>query len=242
VSRDRDPEGRFFEQIENEFRHGRNISHPSVVQLYALRKVRQRLRVVELGLVMEYIEGLTLERRRTTDVGELLRIFCQVAEGLGAIHRAGYVHADIKPSNVMCGPGGRVKILDLGQSCPMGAIKQRIQGTPDFMAPEQLLKMRLDERTDVFNLGATMYWCLTGKTFPTAIRTRQQTSKTLNIDMREELKTPQQLNPQIPAVFSNVVMDCCRNSPQQRPAHMDLLLEQLKAVQSLLDRRRLERI
>lgn len=238
VLRDKDPEGRFFEQVENEYRHGQKIAHPNVIQIHALHKVRRRLRVVELGLLMEYVEGVSLERRRTPDLGESLRIFRQMAEGLKAIHAAGFVHADIKPANVMYGPGGRIKILDLGQSCELGATKQRIQGTPDFIAPEQVLRMRLDERTDVYNLGASMYWCLTGRTYPTALKTRQQKSKTLKIDMREELKTPQELDPEVPKVYSDLIMECCLNSPHQRPATMDVVLERLRAAEAVLERKR----
>ena len=63
----------------------------------------------------------------------------------------------------------RSKIIDLGQSCPIGTTKSRIQGTPDYIAPEQVKRRTLGPRTDVFNLGATMYWALTGKNVPTLI-------------------------------------------------------------------------
>ena len=62
-----------------------------------------------------------------------------------------------------------LKIIDLGQSCKLGAIKSRIQGTPDYIAPEQVLRKHISHRTDIFNLGATMYWALTGKNVPTLI-------------------------------------------------------------------------
>ena len=64
-------------------------------------------------------------------IEEKVAVFMKVAEGLHAMHRHGFVHADIKPNNVLLSPDGGLKIIDFGQSCPMGHRKERIQGTPD---------------------------------------------------------------------------------------------------------------
>jgi serine/threonine-protein kinase len=181
---------------------------------------------------MEYLEGCTLDQAGLTGIAELLEVFTDVAAALHAMHQAGFVHADIKPNNIMLCNGQGVKIFDLGQSCGLGSVKERIQGTPDFIAPEQVMKLPMSERTDVFNLGATMYWCLTGKFFPTRIR-GQQKAGAFDIGLARDAETPQELNSQVPTVLSNLVMECCCNGAANRPA-MSQVLDGFKAVSHAL--------
>src|SRR5207253_76651 len=82
--------------------------------------------------------------------------FIETAKALQALHRQGFVHCDLKPNNILLGPTGQVKVIDLGQACPVGTAKKRIQGTPDYIAPEQVKCIPVSVRTDVFNLGATL--------------------------------------------------------------------------------------
>ena len=237
IKRDNDTNGRVFEQVENEYRISQQVNHRNVRKTVELRRVRKLFRTIELQLIMEYLNGKTLEVAHRSDVFHLVGIFYRVARGLRAIHEAGYVHADIKPNNIMLCGGSKVKIMDLGQGCPIAAVKQRIQGTPDFIAPEQVLKMPLDDRTDVFNLGATMYWCLTGKFFPTRLQSKR-TETTVNLGGVSEARSPQELNVQVPSLLSNLVMDCCRNSPSSRPESMLEIKTKLKACAELLKRQR----
>ena len=69
----------------------------------------------------------------------------------------------------MVSPDGVVKIIDLGQSCAIGTVKPRIQGTPDYIAPEQVHRRAITPKTDIYNPGATMYAVLTGERVPTAL-------------------------------------------------------------------------
>ena len=222
VLKENDAEGLFFSQVRTEHEVGRHISHPGVRQVFELHRVRRLLRVSRLCLLLEYLEGQTLEQAGVTDHRELVRIFREVAGALQAVHQAGFVHADIKPNNIMICGDRQVKIFDLGQSCKSGSTKQRIQGTPDFIAPEQVMKLPVDERTDVFNLGATMYWCLTGKPFPTRLKSQQRPGS-FDIGSVRHAETPQELRPEVPVVLSTLVMDCCRNGPASRPAMSELL-------------------
>ncbi len=230
VLRGDDPDGKFFEQTEAEARVGLAVQHPQVRRILEMHRVRRRLRVVALYLRMEYVEAQTLEQQRVSDLRLLVRLFGQIALGLQAIHQAGYVHADIKPGNILVTPEPMVKIIDLGQSCSLGTVKQRIQGTPDFIAPEQVMRLPLSERTDVFNLGATLYWCLTGKPFPTRLRS-QQRAGSFDIGSPSVAPTPQECNPKVPGILSNLVMDCCRNSPASRPPDMPAVRDRLQAVE-----------
>ena len=229
VRRQDDPEGRFFEQIQTECRVGRAVCHPNVRAIHELHRLRKMLRIVELYLIMEYLDGKTLDRAGITDLLRLVSVFAAIGAGLRAMHQVGFVHADIKPNNVMICDGQKIKIFDLGQSCRRGSVKQRIQGTPDFIAPEQVMKLLVDERTDVFNLGTTMYWCLTRRAFPTRIKS-QMRSGAIDIASARHALTPQEIDPEVPVVLSNLVMDCCRNSPGSRPG-MDEVLDCVKSVE-----------
>ena len=125
-------------------------------------------------IVMEYLAGPTLAEaiRRAGQLGprEAASVAQQVAEGLAAAHAAGLVHRDIKPANVMFDPATeRTKITDFGLARPAGETSDVTQagstvGTPAYMSPEQARgESRLDARTDVYSLGATLYEALTGE-------------------------------------------------------------------------------
>ena len=129
---------RFFEQTELEFKVAQKIDHPYVRKCYKLRKIRSMFRMKELLLSMEHFEGQPLEETTTLSLGDVLLVFRMVAAGLNAMHQQGFVHCDIKPNNILINKNGAIKIIDLGQSCPIGTIKSRIQGTPDYIAPEQV--------------------------------------------------------------------------------------------------------
>jgi len=147
-----------------------------------------------------------------------------VATGLSAMHRSGYIHCDIKPNNILINDDGSIKIIDLGQCCKIGTVKNRIQGTPDYIAPEQVHREQLDERTDIFNLGATMYWALTGKNIPTMI---PQADSLLPTAKNHKALAPHQIYKKIPLGISKLVMDCIKEVPSQRPANMTAIVSRL---------------
>lgn len=159
---------RFIEQMEAEYEISRAFNHKNLRRSYDLKIVKTLLlKINEAFLVMEYFDGQPLETGLPTDQLEILDTFVQAAEGLKAMNAMGYVHCDIKPNNILRDRHGRVKVIDFGQSCRVGTIKERIQGTPDFIAPEQVNRKPVTVQTDVYNLGATLYWAVTGRHIPT---------------------------------------------------------------------------
>jgi serine/threonine protein kinase len=214
---------RVLEQTENEYRVAQKIDHPYVRKCYKLQKVRSMFRVREMLLSMEHFEGKTLEETTTLSLGDVLLVFRMVATGLSALHQQGYVHCDIKPNNILINKAGTIKIIDLGQSCPIGTIKTRIQGTPDYIAPEQVRRKTLGPKTDIFNLGATMYWALTGKNVPTLIPKKNG----LLPAERAKCFAPHELKRQLPIGISKLVMDCIKEDPAERPASMAEVISRL---------------
>ena len=232
VARDAPDDDRFLAQTENEYAVSSKLSHPYLRHSFHLHRVRKLLAVKELYLVMDWIDGLTVEKARPNRLNTFLTLFGKVAVGLRAMHEAGYVHADIKPTNIMLAPRGVVKVIDFGQACPMHHRKERIQGTPDYIAPEQVRRLRLDQRTDVFNLGATMYWVLTSEKYPTAIRGADARGG-INLVTSDKPIAPIELNDKIPLSLSILVMECCRENPDERPADMKQMSARLAVVQKL---------
>ena len=217
-------DGRIFEQITNEYKVSRIVQHPYLRKCNKLIKIRKMLKVKELLLSMEMFEGETLEKFKSLSLGDVLLVFRMIADGLNAMHQQGYIHCDIKPNNILINESGAIRIIDLGQGCKIGTIKPRIQGTPDYIAPEQVKRKHLDQRTDVFNLGATMYWALTGKNVLTLIPQSNDISATLS---QRNFPAPHQLHRRIPLGVSKLVTDCVKEEPEKRPSSMAEVISRL---------------
>jgi len=218
---------RYFDQAINEFEIARQFDHPNIRKYYRLRRVRRWFQLHELHLFMELCEGVSCQARRPEDVGRAAAIFLDVARALTHIHARGCVHADIKPNNLIVAPDGTVKIIDFGQSCRIGAVKERIQGTPDFIAPEQVHRRPLDARTDVFNLGAALYWTLTGQAIPTIL---PKDSAAVQLVSDLNVSPPEALNPQVPAALNRLVLDCIEFNPSRRPQAMQEVVARLDLI------------
>ena len=233
---ERPEDTRIFEQMEAEYKVAKAIDHQYIRKCYQLIKIRNFLSVREVLLSMELFDGQTLEDSPGLSLIDVMLVFRMVANGLGAMHRKGYIHCDIKPNNILIGSNGSIKIIDLGQSCRTSTTKARIQGTPDYIAPEQVRRQPLDQRTDVFNLGATMYWALTGKNVPTLIPKKNEA---LGFALPKPVASPNELQSQIPVGISNLVMDCVKDNPAERPLDMDVVISRLDIlIHSVLGNRR----
>jgi serine/threonine protein kinase len=214
---------RVFEQVENEFKVARRVDHPYIRKCHKLKKIRSMLKVKEMLLSMEYFDGMNLEDCSSLSLGDVLLVFRMIATALNAMHQQGYVHCDIKPNNILMSKTGSIQIIDLGQSCKIGTVKRRIQGTPDYIAPEQVRRKPMNPKTDVFNLGATMYWAMTGKHAPTLIPKKNK----FGIPVTEPRRAPNEIKRKLPANVSNLVMDCIEDDPAQRPANMMAVISRL---------------
>jgi serine/threonine protein kinase len=237
---ERPEDSRIFEQVQTEYKVGRRIDHPYVRKCYKLKKIRSIFTVKEMLLSMELFDGKNLEDSPSLSLLDVLLVFRMVASGLQAMHQQGFVHCDIKPNNILINEAGSIKIIDLGQSCKIGTVKPRIQGTPDYIAPEQVRRKSLSPRTDIFNLGATMYWALTGKHVPTLIP--KKNSFGIPIPPQPRL-APHEIRKQIPIAISKLVMDCIEDDPARRPRNMmtvisrlDLLVHSILAGQIKTDK------
>lgn len=218
---------RIFEQITNEYKVSRAVEHPYLRKCHKLIKVRKVFKIKELLLSMELFKGETLEKSKSLSLGDVLLVFRMVATGLNAMHQQGYLHCDIKPNNILINDSGSIKIIDLGQGCKIGTVKPRIQGTPDYIAPEQVERKHLDQRTDIFNLGATMYWAVTGKNVPTLIPQNNDLSATLG---QRDFPAPHEVHRKIPTGVSKLIVDCVKEDREKRPRSMPDIVSRLDVL------------
>lgn len=223
---------RYLEQVMLEHEVASKLDHPTLRRSYKMIKQRSFMRLTEVFLVMELVEGVSLDQKRMSSTIEFCRVLQDAAIGLGVMHESGYVHSDIKPNNIMITAEGKVKIIDFGQSCPLNTIKERIQGTPDFIAPEQVKRHALTAATDVFGLGATLYWLLTGRHFPTMIPRKPG----LGLKSDLEARAPHEINPNIPLALSTLTMKCVSKDPSDRPSSMSQVYERLEFAIAQLQR------
>ncbi len=230
---------RFIEQVEQEYQVGSKLGHENIRAVHRLVRHRRRFRVSSVTLVMELVDATTLDQRLPSSQARAVEIFLQVARGLAHIHARGFVHADVKPSNIMVTEDGRVKVIDLGQGCPSGTVKKRIQGTPGYMAPEQAHRQAITPQTDLYNLGATMYWVLLGEVIPTALPPKNQ-ANSLYMGALDPAQVklpvpPHEKDPSILRLLSELVLECVQLHPDDRPRSMAAVAESLQLVAGLLE-------
>jgi serine/threonine protein kinase len=153
------------------------LSHPNICVIHEVGETEAG----QLFIVMEYVEGETLQRKigqRPVETGELVRIALQTADAMEAAHAKGITHRDLKPANLMVTARGQVKVLDFGLAkvaSPAAASAGTdqptasktdpavVMGTVQYMSPEQALGRDVDQRSDVFSLGVVLYEMATGR-------------------------------------------------------------------------------
>jgi TolB-like protein len=207
------------------------LDHPNVVAVYAAGRAEN-----VLFMAMQLVRGRTLHQvlreRKRLPVGEALSIVRQAAEGLEAAHRAGLVHRDIKPNNIMVDAEGRVKIMDFGlMRSKMGgeAITQRgdFFGTPEYASPEQCETSELDGRSDLYSLGVVLYEMLAGR-MPHKADTPMALFKKILHDKPRALRL---LNPEVPPAVEALVAKLMAKSPADRFASGAELAEEIRRVE-----------
>jgi serine/threonine-protein kinase len=141
------------------------FDHRSIVKMYGSFE-----ECGNLYLVMEYVEGETIEQRvrrhGAFSESEAVQLFVEILSAVGFVHQFGFVHRDIKPSNIIVKPDGRICLIDFGIVKDMkhstGHTVTQIIGTDGYMSPEQANAMNIDHRSDIYSLGCVLYYMLVG--------------------------------------------------------------------------------
>ncbi|MEZ6116400.1 MAG: serine/threonine-protein kinase [Pirellulaceae bacterium] len=183
-------------------------------------------------LAMELIDGNDA-RKLVATAGQLaiddaIRIICQAATGLDYMHGQGLVHRDVKPSNLMVDLGGNVKLIDMGLSHAIHESTRRdcVFGTLDYLAPELSLAATADERSDIYSLGCTLYFLLTGqRVFPA-------TSPMQSVILHREARVPdiESLRPDVPCEIRQLLESMLAKRTEDRPQSMSEIVHSLDDI------------
>jgi hypothetical protein len=197
---------KFTTRFRREAQAAASLSHPNIVGVYDTG--------TEDGthfIVMEYVDGRTLKEVIRTEAppytDRAAEITADVCAALAAAHARGLIHRDVKPSNIMLMPDGRVKLMDLG----IGRAAE-VVGTAQYLSPEQAQGQTIDYRSDLYSLGCCLYEMLTGTVpftgaTPVAIAYRH---------VREDPTPPRQLNPDIPPALEAICLQAMAKLPKDR--------------------------
>ncbi len=224
----------FVDLLRSEHVIGSSINHPVIRQVYELRIMRHRLRLRGAILFMEYVHGIPMSAREfNRSLVDVLGFFREVAQGLHAMHLAGFVHADLKPNNILVTGEQKVKLIDLGQSSKIREAKPRVQGTIDYMAPEQAQRGILDQRTDVFGLGAALHRVVTGECVATEMN-QTVTLHSQSLVGKRIANASEKKAVELPPGVARLISDCCQANPDGRISDMPTLIERISMVQAIL--------
>ncbi|HYN30536.1 MAG TPA: protein kinase, partial [Dermatophilaceae bacterium] len=224
----------FVARFRREAKSAAGLSHPAIVAVHDQGEDDGLL-----FLVMEYVPGHTL--REVLDAeGPLtpraaLDILEPVLDGLASAHRAGIVHRDVKPENVILREDGAVKLADFGLARPVTSLTVTssagtIMGTVAYLSPEQVERGVADARSDVYAAGLVLLEMLTGAkafTGDTALAVAYQ-------HVHGGVPAPSSRAPGIPAVFDEVVAEATARDPDRRPADAGALLARLRGARAAL--------
>jgi len=221
---------KFLEQAKHEFRVAQMLSHPNLIKIHCLELEKDWLfRVRKVNMLIEYVNGKTLDMVPPMPMPKLVPVLAQVTMGMMHMHRRGVFHADLKPNNIMLGKRGEAKILDYGLAHIKGEPKDRIQGTPEYMAPETVRGKVINEQTDIYNFGATMYRLTTLK-LPPSLLNAGDGLKLSERTWKSMLKPVTELNHGVPKALADLIHRCLSFQAGARPERMGEIYEDLKQI------------
>jgi tetratricopeptide (TPR) repeat protein len=205
--------------FQGEFHALAQLAHPRVIEVYDYG-------VDEGGpyYTMELLDGGDLRGRSPVPWREACALLSGVCSSLALIHSRRLVHRDVTPANVWCTRDGQAKLIDFGAMVPMGA-PGAVVGTPAFMAPEVIQKAALDGRTDLYSLGATLYFALTGRA-PYPAKTFAQLADLWTLP----LAPPSRVVDGMPEALDALVMSLLSLDPATRPRTAFEVMQRLTAI------------
>ncbi|MFE9236939.1 Stk1 family PASTA domain-containing Ser/Thr kinase [Streptomyces sp. NPDC007007] len=230
----------FVERFIREAKSVARLAHPNVVAVFD-----QGAQGAYVYLAMEYVAGCTLRdvlrERGALQPRAALDILEPVLAALGAAHRAGFVHRDMKPENVLIGDDGRVKVADFGLVRAVGTATDTtgsLLGTVSYLAPEQIEHGTADTRSDVYACGVVLYEMLTGAKPHTGENAAQVIYQHLNSDV----PAPSAAVPGLPVALDSLVASATARNPEVRPHDAVLLLAETREARAGLTEAELDAV
>jgi serine/threonine-protein kinase len=213
----------FRERFRQEAKAAANLSHPNIVTVHDFGLDQKHL-----FIVMEYMPGTDLKtlikQKERFSITEALELMIQACDGVGYAHRAGLVHCDIKPHNMLVTPESRLKVTDFGIARALSTISpdersEVVWGSPHYFSPEQASGMPPSPASDVYSLGVILYEMLTGR-----LPFIASDSAELARMHREDLPVaPRYYNTSIPAKLEEIILKVLSKEPSARYRTADQL-------------------
>lgn len=213
----------FRERFRQEARSAANLSHPNIVMVHDFG-----LDAGRLYIVMEYVPGTDLKtmikQRGRFTLEEAIQLIVQACAGIGYAHRAGLVHCDVKPHNMLVSPDQRLKVTDFGIARALASIhpderSEVVWGSPQYFSPEQAAGAAPSPASDVYSLGVILYEMLTGQ-LPFNAADASELAR-LHRDVMPI--PPRNLNPEIPSSLDSIIMKVLSKEPSARYRTADQL-------------------
>lgn len=215
----------FVAKFKVEAQSAAGLSHPNIVNVFDVGE--------DNGIhyiVMELIEGITLkkyiERKQKLPFKEAVSILIQVSQGIEAAHNNHIIHRDIKPQNIIISKEGKVKVTDFGiaRAVSTNTITSNAMGSVHYISPEQAKGGFIDEKSDIYSLGITLYEMLTG-------RVPFEGDSTVSIALQHvqnEMPSPTLYVPDLPISVQKIIEKCTQKKPDMRYLKVSTLIADLK--------------
>jgi tetratricopeptide (TPR) repeat protein len=209
------------------------LSHPNIVTIFDCGHMN-----FLYYIAMEYVQGENLKqlvkRKGPMSVEEMKSTITQVADALMYAHSQQVLHRDVKPGNVILRQSGDIKVVDFGvakiisDAATNVAVEEDSQrtlvGTPQYMAPEQILGTGVDVRTDIYAMGLTLFFLVTGRT-PFDVKKISDPVEISRMQVHSSFPRPSTLRATLPAKLDDVFVRCTQKSPSDRYASVKVFME-----------------
>jgi serine/threonine protein kinase len=213
----------FREQFRQEAKAAANLSHPNIVTVHDFG-----IDSNQLFIVMEYVPGTDLKsllkQNGRFPISQAIDLMIQACAGIGYAHRAGLVHCDIKPQNLLVTPDMRLKVLDFGIARALSAIapdeqSEVVWGSPQYFSPEQASGNAPSPASDVYSLGVVLFEMLTGRPLFSGNTPEELVQQHLDALP----PSPRKFNPAIPAALEQIILKVLSKEPSARYRTADQL-------------------